>query len=793
MRLVTLILPVLLGTLAPALAAQPKTRLIFDLDQGFGNGIVVNDDQVALGRVIDALKPLRERYDVYVIVNPMVADRKKLDHVLDTLAAADQPFVFDTYTSDAETLGSCSTQNRPFDPRHGLTISVDDLAAYKKRRGKHLAGLRFMEVFAQDFTVRAVKTTNPEWALPCWKLPDDAFFQPEIAERYLKFAKEHSMFVQWSDWHWFEFASWDAVQKEHEAKLSELLRKYPGLVTITYANNEPEEASVQRIKGWEKSVAGFAKDGAAGYGLSDQSWLSKNDETCPVDDIIRWAKSALAKGCRMIQFEPAWYFFRLPRGTFDVREYTSDPKWADRGSPTANFTRLKEALMYGEALNTREDGYRGIWYANQPSKDEYVYKYSGGMATYTAYHIPIAVYSEEADKTFFVYGGMRDLKSPKLLIMAGYYDHKTGKVPKPTLILEKETGGDGHDAHHNPALSIDDKGYLWVFAPSHGGKDGFVYKSRKPYSTDAFDLVMQREFSYPEPWYFPGFGHMFLFTRYTHGRELYMSTSPDGINWTQDRKIAGFAGHYQVSWAQGKKRGTAFNWHPPVGGLNARTNLYYMETSDFGATWADAAGKPLKTPLDAVINGALVRDYQKEGKLVYIQDMVFDRQGRPAILYILSKGYESGPKNGPRTWVIAHWTGEGWDFRKITESDHNYDTGSIYIEDDGLWRVIGPTAPGPQPHGTGGDIEVWDSRDQGKTWARARQLTSDSRLNHSFVRRPVNAHPDFYALWADGNPFEPSECRIYFTNKSMDKVWMLPEKMESDFASPIPVSPGFIP
>ena len=51
------------------------------------------------------------------------------------------------------------------------------------------------------------------------------------------------------------------------------------------------------------------------------------------------------------------------------------------------------------------DGYRGIWYSNQPTGDEYVYKYSGGFATYPQQHAPIAIYSARAGKTFFCYGG----------------------------------------------------------------------------------------------------------------------------------------------------------------------------------------------------------------------------------------------------------------------------------------------------------------------------------------------------------------------------------------------------
>ena len=56
-------------------------------------------------------------------------------------------------------------------------------------------------------------------------------------------------------------------------------------------------------------------------------------------------------------------------------------------------------------LNEKDTGYRGIWYMNQPSNDEYVYKYSGGLGTYCAKHQPFAVYSPEANKTFFCYGG----------------------------------------------------------------------------------------------------------------------------------------------------------------------------------------------------------------------------------------------------------------------------------------------------------------------------------------------------------------------------------------------------
>lgn len=127
------------------------------------------------------------------------------------------------------------------------------------------------------------------------------------------------------------------------------------------------------------------------------------------------------------------------------------------------------------------------------------------------------------------------------------------------------------------------------------------------------------------------------------------------------------------------------------------------------------------------------------------------------------------------------------ELRPVTPTDHNYDFGSLYIEPDGVWRIIGATEPGPQPYCTGGEISLWESRDQGATWKRARQLTRNSPRNHTYPRRPVNAHPDFYALWADGDAKKPSESYLYFTNRACDRVWRLPAAMPGDTARPEPL------
>lgn len=429
----------------------------------------------------------------------------------------------------------------------------------------------------------------------------------------------------------------------------------------------------------------------------------------------------------------------------------------------------------------KDDGYRGIWYMNQPSGDQYRYKYSGGMATYPQQHAPIAIYAKEANKTFFVYGGTVKGKH-ELLHMVSYYDHATGLVPRPTILLNKKT----NDAHDNPTLQIDDKGYLWIFSSAHGtARPSFVHRSAQPYSIDAFEKVWETNFSYTQPWHVPGRGFLFLHTRYAAGRGLHWLTSPDGVTWGKPQPLAKLVqGDYQISWRHGQRVATAFDYHPKVGGLNARTNLYYLETASMGKTWTTAAGTPVTPPLKEPRNPALVRDFEADNLLVYLKDLNFDAAGRPVILFLTSKGYNSGPAAGPRAWHTARWTGTDWEFRPFTTSDHNYDHGSLYIEDDGTWRVIAPTEPGPQAFGTGGEMVLWTSKDQGATWVKVKQLTRDSTRNHNYARRPLHAHPDFYALWADGDAFGPSESCLYFTNQTGEMVWRLPARMKEEFAKP---------
>lgn len=434
----------------------------------------------------------------------------------------------------------------------------------------------------------------------------------------------------------------------------------------------------------------------------------------------------------------------------------------------------------------RIDGYRGIWF-DLGQRSEYGSKYSGGLGTYTAKHHPLAIHAPKVAKTFFVYGGTTDRDARHLLAMASYYDHRTGKVPKPVVVHDKQGVDDPHD---NPSLQIDESGHLWVFVSGRGRKrPGHVYRSDRPFDIASFSHLGEREFTYPQPWWIDGDGFVFLFTKYTRGRELYWSSSDqDGGSWTKDRKLAGMGGHYQVSDERDGRIITAFNMHPG-GKVDQRTNLYFVRTDDCGRTWQTASGESIGVPMTDPACAALVRDYRSEGRRVYMKDLTFDGQGNPVILYLTSGSHEAGPTGAPRVWTVAHWSREKWAFHEVTTSTHNYDMGSIEVGPDGSWRIIGPTEKGPQEHGCGGEIAIWESPDHGKSWQRTRLVTRASERNHGYVRLPRNAHDDFYAFWADGNPDSFSESHLFFTNRSGDKVCRLPYVMEGGMAAPIEVMP----
>ena len=450
----------------------------------------------------------------------------------------------------------------------------------------------------------------------------------------------------------------------------------------------------------------------------------------------------------------------------------------------------------GALNNTKVDGFRPIWF-DLGQRSEYGSKYCGAFGTYTMKHRPLAVYSPEVDRTFFVFGGTTAEDEKHLLCMISCFDHKTGLVQKPTVVYDK---GEVNDPHDNPALLIDPEGYLWVYVAGRGNKrEGFRFRSVKPYVISSFEEMGHSIMAYPQPFFIEGRGHFLFETRYDGFRRLFYQTSPDGIHWSDYQPLASImdpalgetqSGHYQISGRCGEKLVTAFNRHPD-GNCDSRTNIYVVQTTDFGEHWTLVDGTPIELPITDRNSPCKILDVEHNHQNCYIKDVNFDEKGHPIILYVTSYGHQPGPKYGPREWFTAHWTGKKWDFRFITYSTNNYDSGSLWVEGK-TWTVIAPTGVGPQKWGQGGELESWVSRNGGRTWKRAIRYTANSPLNHCYVRRPELCKDPFWCFWADGNADVFSISHFFFADSrgnvyrfpyeiAPDEEWVKPEPMHYDF------------
>jgi len=435
-------------------------------------------------------------------------------------------------------------------------------------------------------------------------------------------------------------------------------------------------------------------------------------------------------------------------------------------------------VLYSQ--NPRMDGYKGIWYSSGPSL-EYGYKFSGGVSTFASWHRPIAIYSPKARKTFFVYGGTTNADERHLLIMISYFDHKTHMVPKPVIVYDKMGVREPYD---NASLAIDDKGFLWVFISGYNRtRPGFIYKSSNPYSIDSFELVREIEMISPQPWWIDGEGFVLFYSKLSKGLDMWCASGSDGKSWPIDKKLVSMGGNLQIGDIHEGKIVTVFNYFPK-GDIDSQTNLYFLQSDDLGMTWKTIEGSPLQIPLTDVSNEALIRNFEQERKEVYLSDMDFDSHGNPVILAIISSSSVPGPGSGSRDWFVISRKDGNWNFTKVCESTHNFDRGSIHIGDS-EWKVIGPTEPGPQKYGTGGEVALWISRNEGVDWQKVTNVTINSINNNSFVRHPVNAQKDFFALWTDGNANELSRSYLYFTNEKCNKVWMLPYEMKENSRKPV--------
>jgi hypothetical protein len=119
---------------------------------------------------------------------------------------------------------------------------------------------------------------------------------------------------------------------------------------------------------------------------------------------------------------------------------------------------------------------------------------------------------------------MRVLKRPALAVcamlllmgtgavstaMPDDYPKDTGRVPRPTILLDKKTD----DAHDNPVIAVDGEGHIWLFSTSHGlSRPSCILKSKRPHDAwgpsplkSGLALVPRADRGYNQPQYVKNF------------------------------------------------------------------------------------------------------------------------------------------------------------------------------------------------------------------------------------------------------------------------------------------------
>jgi hypothetical protein len=313
-----------------------QRMLVFSIDQGAPNEAVANRDTAALQRVLNDVKAFETRFDTYVLLagDP---ENPTLDDALRLVVANKVKFVLDAMSSVAVTKDPIHELGKPYNKSYAQLMSVDQLSSYKQRYGNYFAGIRIMELLSMHFTIHKSEFHGAHWnerSRQFWP-PGGDLFQASVLEPYFRWAAQQGMFVDFSDWLWsFDHRRLpsDIAQPEHEEQLRSMVQRYPNVVIVTYANNEPEGRA--RRANWVPFFRQWLDNGARGFGLSDQDWICKipheegSEMNCPPEELVGWAQRAYRAGALMVQLEPAWYFWNFARGrmTNDYNTVAADQR-----------------------------------------------------------------------------------------------------------------------------------------------------------------------------------------------------------------------------------------------------------------------------------------------------------------------------------------------------------------------------------------------------------------------------------------------------------------------------------
>ena len=371
-------------------------------------------------------------------------------------------------------------------------------------------------------------------------------------------------------------------------------------------------------------------------------------------------------------------------------------------------------------------------------------------------------------KTYIAYQG------PNLDPYVICYDHHSGtwsgavKAGENPLI---------NDSHGNPALLVEQSGYVHIFYGCHGGPMKYV-KSTKAGDISSWTAMPDPAIhaTYPQLIQMPD-GTIYLFYRRGgHTADwVYRTSTDDGAIWSGETVVID-SNPNDVWYPFFKKAPNStihagFCWkdekHPRGGETWQRFNIYYM-FRDFDGNWKNASGKMLSIPVTKSVLDTFALVYNSGTDHAENPSIDIDLNNIPYLVFTTGSGKSY-------KHVFAKWNGQSWFLTDIAKTDHLFDDPAIIVHSATHIEVFlcreGTNGTGNgdgDMTDRGGNVEKWTTFDGGTSWSKVADIITKDATGDVYAAISVleDFHPDAKIAFYDFSKLSLPGRKVYIWGNS---------------------------
>ncbi len=399
--------------------------------------------------------------------------------------------------------------------------------------------------------------------------------------------------------------------------------------------------------------------------------------------------------------------------------------------------------------------------AFQPADQEATNAAQNAFATgcgewYGLFNLPSAQHRD--GKTYVVYPNSD--QNP----VAVCYDHSLKRWSEPVVVSRRSLRD---DSHGNPAMLIDQKGFLHVFHGCHGGPMRYARSTRPQ---DVSEWVEQPDpaphATYPQVMQMAN-GRIDLFYRAgVHTDDWVYRTSDDGgEKWSAETAIIDGVAPREAWYANFAKGPddtvhVGFVWKDDTNELKApgpefihRYDLFHMRRDSDGV-WRTASGDRLALPLSRADANRLCKVYDSQARQEFTGgcSVGVDKHGHARLLFRTAAAYGTTVYQDK----FASWNGKAWTMSDVGPGvncgfadfprDDNF---LLQVLPSGKLRAFIVNITAGKPVRTA--LEQWDGSEGGRKWKRMRMIfrSTDHPAAYLLIapKLVVDAHPDAWLVF----------------------------------------------